>query len=132
MENGMIKILEEIYSEVRSYEKRPQGTYDTIEKLVAASGKLHYPTVAFLIYSRYVDLFNFELIEDEEDISISISQATHSNVDGILKVWNELKELSHHSMLLVDMLRKYDLHSFQNEKNDKIIAEFINHKYKNH
>lgn len=129
MENGMIKILEEIYSEVRSYEKRPQGIYDTLEKLVAASGMLHYPTVAFFIYSRYVDLFNFELIEDDADIAISISQATHANVDGILKLWNELKESNPHPMLLVDMLRKYDLHSYQNEKNDKIIAEFINHNY---
>jgi predicted ATPase len=129
MENGLITILEEIYSKVRSFEKTMDGTYESLEKLVAASGKLHYPTVAFLIYSRYVDLFNFELIEDEADIAISISQATHSNVDGILKVWNELKELSHHSMLLMELLRKYDLHSFQNEKNDMIIAEFINHKY---
>lgn len=129
MENGLITILEEIYSKVRSFEKTMDGTYESLEKLVAASGKLHYPTVAFLIYSRYVDLFNFELIEDEADIAISISQATHSNVDGILKVWNELKELSPHSMLLVEMLRKYDLHSFQNEKNDKIIGEFINHQY---
>lgn len=84
------------------------------------------PVISFLIYARYVNVFDFDDIRDVIDIPISLSQSGFRGATKLLQLWNKIASNYPYTLNLIDILKEYNLNSYQSEENDVIISKYVN------
>ena len=82
--------------------------------------------ISFLIYARYTNVFDFDDIRDVIDIPISLSQSEFRGATKLLQLWNKISSNYPYTLDLIDILKEYNLNSYQSEENDVIISEYVN------
>jgi hypothetical protein len=131
MNNSFLDILNDIKEKEFAFR---DIYYESVnEKITHVKGKdalksdVYGLVVGFLIYARYINLFDFRSVKDHIDIGVAIGKSSHPKKDKILALWNRLLNIEypyyHH---LLSLLADSKLSDYQNSENEVTLAKWNN------
>lgn len=84
--------------------------------------------VGFLIYARYINLFDFRSVKDDIDIGVAIGKSSHPKKDKILALWNRLLNITEYPYYphFLSLLADSKLSDYQSSENEETLAKWNN------